>query len=226
MSTSSRSGAILGNLLLAPLLRSWSWRGILRLASTAALWTGTCLRLALRTPNTSESPLPSLPVIEEVPPQSHAHVPELPKPVLPVSVFETVKITLCSPRLLACFCSNALATSVYQFASLLPLMLTQAGNFTPEGAAQAAALYPLGAFGSIFVTTSLWDTALSSSLLRMLYLSGGTAASCLAMGRLSTVAVRSRSSVMILLMVVMAGISPAYYISKRMSRSASTITIM
>ncbi len=283
VSTSSRSGAIVGNLLLAPLLRSWSWRSVLRVASTAALCTCTCLRLGLRTPNTSESPAQgavgpigmegptsprsaagrarepertmcsidlrgmssdqdptaqsSMQMVEfyrsgalepqliaayesslaisatkEVPPQSHG---ESSKSVLPVSVFETLKVTLCSPRLLACFCSNALATSVYQFASLLPLMLTQAGSFTSDAAAQAAALYPLGAFGSIFVATSLWDTVLSSPLLRMLYLSGGTAASCLAMGRLSTVAARSRSSAMALLMVVMAGVSPVYYISKQ-----------
>lgn len=225
VSTSSRSGAILGNLLLAPLLRIYSWRTVVRLASGAALFTGTCLRLGLQDAGAPSSPVSSAPSSPKkmVPSHSCAQLSTAAGAVLPVSVLETVKVTLRSPRLLACFCSNALATSVYQFASLLPLMLTQAGSFSSAAAAQAAALYPLGAFGSIFVATSLWDTVLSRPWLRMLYLSGGTAASCVAMAVLPTAAARSPRTAMALLMVVMFGVSPVYYISEKLPRPVACI---
>jgi sugar phosphate permease len=216
ISTSSRSGAILGSLLLGPLLASRSWRTVLRMAAGVAVCVAGALRLGLRggggggggAQAALATPTATLTTESKAAPAQE----------MPISIGRFLRVVATSPRILLLYGVSCFLTPVFQFASLLPLYLTQGLGLSQATAAQCSAVYPLGSYASILITTALWEKLVPKA--RLIFCSGCMSVAVLSMGALRSASMQaapaaaSGGGLMLSMMLVgvMGGVSPSYYL--------------
>jgi sugar phosphate permease len=172
ISTSSRSGAILGNLLLGPLLLTRSWRTVMRVAAVGVLSVACVLRGGLA-------------LVGGVRPSRRHPLPKgrgegaaaagtgtaSPAPAAAaVGWGRFLRVLATSPRIWLCYAVNTTLTPVFQFATLLPLFLVQGCGLDQAAAARAATVYPLGSALSILLSTAAWERLRPAA--RLLYCPG------------------------------------------------------
>lgn len=206
ISTSSRAGAILGNILLGAMLGvGRSWRFVLRAAATWSVIISVLVRVGDR----HCRQLQSSPAVDAG--SSLAPGPEqaAAKPTR-TPFLKFLSVLARSPRIWLIYGSNVFATPVFQFASLLPIYLVQDLGLSQAAASQAAAIFPMASALSILGSTTIWGKL--SEPARLVYCATTMAAAVAGMGLIGRV--RSTGPLLVsALVLVMAGTSPTFYLA-------------
>ena len=208
ISTSSRVGAILGNLVLGTLLgMGRSWRFVLRAAAMWSVFIGVLVRIASGSRWSQPISAPAAAAGSD----RLAPKPQLPataKRIVPFGKFLSVLAR--SPRIWLIYGSNVFVTPVFQFASLLPIYLVQSLGLTQAAASQAAAIFPLASALSVLVSTSFWAKLSESA--RLVFCAATMSAAVVGMSLIGRVTA-SGPMLNAALVMIMAGTSPTFYLA-------------
>ena len=204
ISTSSRVGAILGNLVLGTLLGAGrSWRFVLRAAAVWSVFIGVLVRTSGRQAQASPPPAAAGGGAPG-PKQPTASTPAAPaKRIVPFGKFLSVLAR--SPRIWLIYGSNVFVTPVFQFASLLPIYLVQSLGLSQAAASQAAAIFPLASAVSVLGSTAFWGKL--SERARLVFCAATMGAAVAGMGLIGRVTTTGPLLTGALVMI-MAGASP------------------
>lgn len=197
ISTSSRVGAILGNVVLGALLGAGrSWRFVLRAAAAWSVFIGLLVRLDHRRQPAEGAEGPDPKRVAAAPRRT------------PFPKFLSVLAR--SPKIWLIYGSNVFATPVFQFASLLPMYLVQSLGLSQAAASQAAAVFPMASALSVLASTAIWGRL--SEPARLVYCATTMTVAGVGMGVLGHVKTAGPLLPGALVMI-MAGVSPTFYLA-------------
>ncbi len=205
ISTSSRAGAIVGNIVLGAMLGiGCSWRFVLRAAAAWSVFVSALVHSSDRLQvQSSASDIDA----ERSSAPGPEHVTTKPKRT---PFLKFLSVLARSPRIWLIYGSNVFATPVFQFASLLPIYLIQSLSFSHAAASQAAAIFPMASALSILGSTSVWGKL--SEPARLVYCASTMAAAVVGMGLMGRV--RNAGPLLVsALVMIMAGTSPTFYLA-------------
>ena len=199
LSTASRAGAILGNLVWGPLSGVLGWAQIIRLSSllpiVAVLALTFCL-LPLPTERKEDSDSLLADANKAAATQQSA---------VPFSV--AMRIFVTNPRLWMVFFCQATLTLCMELQALLPIYLRQGASLSAAQAGAMAAVFPFGAAGATMLTGVVFDRF--TGMRRAALFGGEHLLAILGLGLLAWAPTAPTSFA---LLAVMAGSAPTFYL--------------
>ena len=199
LATSSRAGAIFGNMIFGPLSARVSWQRLIHLSMITAGVALVAFKACL-------FPLPA-------PPAAAAATAAAPEPakdagakaVVPYS--EAIKAFVTSPRVFLVFFCQTMMTMGMECQALLPLYLQQGAGLTAAAAGSMAAVFPLGAAAATLATGAVFDKMRG---VKRMALFG--AENFIAVGALGMLAGSPATPSAAVLVAIMVGVAPTFYI--------------
>lgn len=206
LATSSRAGAILGNMIFGPLSAFVRWQGLyyISLGTAAVAWVTfkTCIyplpaksKAKLETSNSTNSTT------------ADAAATGAPDLVKPVPYAAAMSAFVRSPRVWLVFFCQTMMTMGMECQALLPLYLQQGANLGAAAAGAMAAVFPLGAAAATVATGAVFDKVTGLSRAVMFGLEN-----LLAVGALGMLARAPTKPSAPVLVAIMVGVAPTFYI--------------
>ena len=196
LSTSSRVGAIMGNLVWGPLSAQLKWSTLLRLASLFVLVSIFALKYLV-------VPLPRLPNDLEM--AIHAETQGNSDSKVPFGT--AVKTFAKNPRLWMVYFTQMMMTLLLELQALLPVYLRQGAGMSPAAAGAMAAVFPLGAAVATVLGGAIFDRFTGMSRAAVFALEHVLA--LLGLGMLAAAPATPTSFALVLIMV---GSAPTFYL--------------
>jgi MFS family permease len=148
LSTSSRVGAILGNLVWGPLSGTMSWVGVIRTGSIFPMLSILALKYVLMPLPAAHSDSKDLEAAGEMSPAAAAKK---------VPFGTAVRTFAMNPRLWMVFFTQTMMTLLLETQALLPVYLRQGAGMSAAAAGAMAAVYPFGAAGATVLGGAIFD---------------------------------------------------------------------
>jgi MFS family permease len=210
LATSSRAGAILGNMIFGPLSASVSWQTLYYIScGTAAVALGTF--------KTSVYPLPLKPTLaseasSDAPSDGIGNEASVAAPTAkpasePVPYAAAMSAFVRSPRVWLVFFCQTMMTMGMECQALLPLYLQQGANLSAAAAGAMAAVFPLGAAAATVATGAVFDKVTGLRRAAMFGVENLVAVG--ALGMLARAPTKPNAAVLVAIMV---GVAPTFYI--------------
>ena len=200
LATSSRAGAIIGNMLFGPLSAKVSWQTLYAISfGTAAVALGTF--------KTCVYPLPPKPTSTTEPSATAPVAGVKTPPAKPVAYGAAMKAFVSSPRVWLVFFCQTMMTMGMECQALLPLYLQQGAGLSRAAAGAMAAVFPLGAAAATIATGAVFDKVTGLRRVAMFGLEHLVAIG--ALGMLARAPAKPSASVLVAIMV---GVAPTFYI--------------
>lgn len=201
LSTSSRVGAILGNVVWGPLAARLTWVQLIRAASVFPLLSVFGLKHGI-------IPYPTLPAKTGSATNNQKCAKQTPENLREKVPFATaMKIFVCNPRLWMVYFAQTMMTLCMETQALLPVYLRQGAGLGAAAAGALAAVYPFGAAGATMIGGAIFDTFTGMRRVAVF----GAEHLC-ALGGLGLLAARPGSPTSGALLAIMAGSAPTYYL--------------
>ena len=196
LSTSSRVGAILGNIVWGALAAKFSWVLLIRAASVFSICSALALKYFVL-------PYPAPPAAADSPKEDVADA----EVRLKVPFAAAMRIFARNPRLWMIYFVQAMMTLCMEAQALLPVYLRQGAGLSAAAAGAMAAVYPLGAAGATVVGGAIFDRFTGTRRAALF----GLEHLC-ALGGLGLLAGSPGSPTSFALLAIMAGTAPTFYL--------------
>lgn len=196
LATSSRAGAIFGNMIFGPLSARFSWQTLLQMSMATAAVAMVAFKGFLY-------PLPE-------PPKKASSEAEADKAVDKAAVVPFSEAMACfakSPRVFLVFFCQTMMTMGMECQALLPLYLQQGAGLTAAAAGGMAAVFPLGAAGATLATGAVFDKVTGHARTGLF-----AAQNLVAVGALGLLARSPSTPSASVLVAIMIGVAPTFYI--------------
>jgi MFS family permease len=196
LSTSSRAGAILGNLVWGPLSGQLNWATLLHAASLFLLVSIFALKYLI-------IPLPASPNDLEM----ALHADSACKSDDKVPFSTAVKTFAKNPRLWMVYFTQMMMTLLLELQALLPVYLRQGADMSPAAAGAMAAVFPLGAAVATVLGGAIFDRFTGMS--RAVVFASEHVLALLGLGMLAAAPATPTSFALVLIMI---GSAPTFYL--------------
>lgn len=201
LSTSSRVGAIFGNVVWGPLAARLNWAQLIRAASIFPLLSAFGLKHGIL-------PYPTLPGIVGPTEADHKAGKQPPDELREKVPFATaMQIFARNPRLWMVYFAQSMMTLCMETQALLPVYLRQGAGLSAAAAGAMAAVYPFGAAGATMLGGAVFDRFAGMRRVAVF----GFEHLC-ALGGLGLLAARPGEPTAGALLAIMAGSAPTYYL--------------
>ena len=212
LATSSRAGAIFGNMIFGPLSARVSWQTLIHMSlGTAAVALGafkTCLYPLPEPPKSLKAEKPAADAPSSSSSSSSSSSPSSSSPSSSnVSYGTAMSSFVRSPRVWLVFFCQTMMTMGMECQALLPLYLQQGANLSAAAAGAMAAVFPLGAAAATLATGAVFDKV--TGLKRTLMFG---AEHLLAVGALGLLAKSPGTPSAAVLVAIMVGVAPTFYL--------------
>ena len=202
LATSSRAGAILGNMIFGPLSARFSWQTLLQMSmATAAVAMVAFKGFLYPLPEPPKKPTSGA---DSEAPDAAAKTEEK-AAVVPFG--EAMACFAKSPRVFLVFFCQTMMTMGMECQALLPLYLQQGAGLTAAAAGGMAAVFPLGAAAATLATGAVFDKVTGVSRAGLF-----GAQHLIAVGALGLLARSPSTPSASVLVAIMIGVAPTFYI--------------
>jgi MFS family permease len=208
LSTSSRIGAILGNLVWGPLSAKLNWVNLIRAGSLFPLVSIFALKYlimplpAAASSSSDQMATSSGPPAAEQPATSDAAAAE---PKVPFGT--AMKIFAKNPRLWMVYFTQTMMTLLLETQALLPVYLRQGAGMSAAAAGAMAAVYPFGAAGATVLGGAIFDRFTGMKRAAVFGIEH-----VVALGGLGMLAAAPAAPTSFALLLIMAGSAPTFYL--------------
>lgn len=201
LSTASRVGAILGNLLWGPLSAQMNWASIIHAASAFCLLAIFGLKYLIM-------PLPRNRKLDDLEMAVHAGAAHSDADALAKVPFGTAVRTFAkNPRLWMVYFTQTMMTLLLELQALLPVYLRQGAGMSPAAAGAMAAVYPFGAAGATVLSGAVFDRFTGMS--RAAFFGSEHMLALFGLGMLAAAPAAPTSFALVLIMI---GSAPTFYL--------------